>query len=132
APSQFPTSAQQGWAGDLFLRINPLTAGEHYVGKIVVDGHPWKQDVSWLASPIVAATIFGAAAAIAGSRFLRLRGGGSRLRASVAWCSSRRRRWSSSEQRRLRTRRARAGSPSTSTARRSPPGSVTNSCSGRR
>src|SRR2546430_12393559 len=37
APTQFPTSAQQGWAGDLFLRANPLTAGEHYVGKIVVD-----------------------------------------------------------------------------------------------
>jgi ABC-2 type transport system permease protein len=78
APSQFPTSAQQGWAGDLLLRVNPLTAGEHYVGKIVVDGHPWSQDASWLASPIVAAAIFGAAAAIVGSRFLRLRGGGSR------------------------------------------------------
>ena len=45
APTQFPTGAQQGWAGDLFLRANPLTAGEHYVGKIVVDGHAWNEDL---------------------------------------------------------------------------------------
>src|SRR5262249_42471503 len=40
APSQFPTSAQQR-VGDLLLRVDPITAGEHYVGKIVIDGHPW-------------------------------------------------------------------------------------------
>jgi ABC-2 type transport system permease protein len=74
APTQFPTSAQQGWAGDLFLRSNPLTAGEHYVGKIVVDGHPWSQDASWLVSPLVAAVLFAALAAIAGARFMRLSG----------------------------------------------------------
>jgi ABC-2 type transport system permease protein len=76
APTQFPTSAQQGWAGDLLLRANPLSAGEHYVGKIVVDGHTWSQDVSWLASPIVAAALFSLAAAVAGARFLRLSGSG--------------------------------------------------------
>ena len=37
APSQLPSSAQSGWAGDLLLRVNPLTAGEHYIGNIVVD-----------------------------------------------------------------------------------------------
>jgi len=74
APTQFPTSAQQGWAGDLFLRANPLTAGEHYVGKIVVDGHPWSQDASWLVSPISAAVLFAVLAAIAGARLMRLRG----------------------------------------------------------
>ena len=72
APTQFPTSAQQWWAGDLFLRANPLTAGEHYVGKIVVDGHPWSQDVSWLVSPIIAAALFAVLAAVAGARFMRL------------------------------------------------------------
>jgi ABC-2 type transport system permease protein len=75
APSQFPTSAQQGWLGDFLLRANPITAGEHYVGKIVVDGHPWTQDVSWLVAPVVAAFAFAAAAVVA-SRYLRLRGGG--------------------------------------------------------
>ena len=74
APTQFPTSAQQGWAGDLFLRANPLTAGEHYVGKIVVDGHAWSQDASWLVSPIVAAALFTVLAAVAGARWLRLSG----------------------------------------------------------
>jgi ABC-2 type transport system permease protein len=74
APTQFPTSAQQGWLGDFLLRGNPLTAGEHYVGKIVVDGHGWSEDVSWLVSPIVAATVFTVLAALAGARFLRLRG----------------------------------------------------------
>ena len=51
APTQLPSSAQRGWAGDLLLRVNPLTAGEHYVGKILVDGRAWSEDVSWLASP---------------------------------------------------------------------------------
>jgi ABC-2 type transport system permease protein len=75
APTQFPTGAQQGWAGDLLLRANPLTAGEHYVGKIVVDGHPWTQDAAWLVSPLVAAGVSLLAAAVAGVRFLRLSGG---------------------------------------------------------
>jgi ABC-2 type transport system permease protein len=74
APTQFPTSAQQGWAGDLLLRANPLTAGEHYVGKIVVDGHPWSQDASWLVSPVAAAALFAILAAFAGARFMRLSG----------------------------------------------------------
>ena len=37
---------------------NPMTAGEHYVGKIVVDGHGWGQDAYWLASPLIAALVF--------------------------------------------------------------------------
>jgi ABC-2 type transport system permease protein len=76
-PTQLPSSAQQGWAGDLLLRLNPMTAGEHYVGKIVTNGHSWSQDVSWLTSPLIAATVFAAAALIAGSRFTGLRGGAS-------------------------------------------------------
>jgi ABC-2 type transport system permease protein len=75
APTQLPSSTQKGWAGDLLLRVNPLTAGEHYVGKIVVDGHPWSQDASWLLSPIIAAALFAVLAAVAGARFVRLRGG---------------------------------------------------------
>src|SRR5262249_60437239 len=55
APTQLPSSAQQGWAGELLLRINPLTAGEHYVGKIVTNAHGWHEDLSWLISPAIAA-----------------------------------------------------------------------------
>ena len=76
-PTQLPSSAQQGWVGDLQLRLNPLTAGEHYVGKIVTNGHAWSQDISWLVSPAVAAVVFTVAALVAGARFTGLRGGGS-------------------------------------------------------
>jgi ABC-2 type transport system permease protein len=75
APTQLPASARQGWAGDLLLRVNPLTAGEHYVGRILVDAHAWSEDLSWLVSPVLAAVVFGAAAIALGARFIRLPGG---------------------------------------------------------
>jgi len=71
APTQLPASALRGQASELLLRINPITAGEHYVGTIVVDGHAWTDDLSWLVSPVLAAVVF-AAAALAGGRYLRL------------------------------------------------------------
>ena len=74
APTQLPSSAQKGWAGEFLLRVNPLTAGEHYVGKIVASSHTWTEDLSWLASPLAAAVVF-AVAAIFGARFIRLKGG---------------------------------------------------------
>jgi ABC-2 type transport system permease protein len=75
APTQLPAGARRGWAGEALLRVNPLTAGEHYVGKILVDGHSWTEDVSWLVSPLVAAVVFAAAAIALGARFIRLPGG---------------------------------------------------------
>jgi ABC-2 type transport system permease protein len=74
-PTQLPSSAQKGWAGELLLRVNPLTAGEHYVGKVIASSHTWSEDLSWLVSPIVASAVFAVAAAVLGSRFIRLRGG---------------------------------------------------------
>jgi ABC-2 type transport system permease protein len=76
APTQLPSSAQRGWAGELLLRVNPVTAGEHYVGRILVDGRGWRDDVSWLASPLAAAVLFFVAALLAGSQLLRLGKGG--------------------------------------------------------
>ena len=75
APTQLPAGAKRGWAGDLLLRVNPLTAGEHYIGKILVDAHSWSEDISWLVSPIVAAVGFAVLATVLGSRFIRLPGG---------------------------------------------------------
>lgn len=75
APTQLPSSAQQGWAGDLLLRVNPITAGEHYVGRIVVNGHSFSEDLSWLLSPLVAAVVLAVAAPVLGARFLRLGAG---------------------------------------------------------
>jgi ABC-2 type transport system permease protein len=75
APTQLPSGAEKGWAGELFLRVNPVTAGERYVSRIVIDGHAWSDDVVWLVSPLVAAAVFAAVALLVGARFLRLRGG---------------------------------------------------------
>ncbi len=77
APTQLPASAQHGWAGELLLRVNPMTAALHYVGRIVVNAHAWSDDVSWLLSPLVAAVVFPAAVVLLAGRFLRLRGGAS-------------------------------------------------------
>jgi ABC-2 type transport system permease protein len=74
APTQLPAGAQQAWAGDLLLRVNPLTAGERYISKIVVSGHSWTEDISWLISPVVGSVLFGVAAVLVGGRFIRLRG----------------------------------------------------------
>jgi len=75
APTQLPAGAQQAWAGDLLLRVNPLTAGERYVSKIVVNGHGWTEDISWLLSPVVGALVFATAAVLVSGRHIRLRGG---------------------------------------------------------
>ena len=75
APTQLPSGAQSGWAGDLLLRIDPITAGEHYVGKIVTNGRGWTEDVSWLISPVAAAVLLTGAALVFGARFVRLGGG---------------------------------------------------------
>jgi ABC-2 type transport system permease protein len=68
APNQMPTGAQQGWAGDLLLRIDPLSSGLHYLGKIVVDGHGAGQDASWLLSPVIATVLACTAALLFGGR----------------------------------------------------------------
>jgi len=77
APTQFPSGATNAWVGDLLVRIDPMSAGEHYVGKIVVSSHSWSQNVSLLASPIIAAAGVLATAVILSTRYLGLRGGGS-------------------------------------------------------
>jgi len=77
APTQLPSSAQKGWAGELLLRLNPITAGEHFVGRVVVDAHGWRSEASWLISPVVAAVVLTAVALLLGARFLRLHGVGS-------------------------------------------------------
>lgn len=50
-------------------------AREHYIGPIVVNGHGWSDDASFLLAPLVAAIVFAAAVPVLSSRFLRLGGG---------------------------------------------------------
>lgn len=73
APTQFPLSARQGVVAETLLRVNPVTAGEHFVGRVLVDAHNFRDEASWLVSPIVAAALAIPAAALA-SRFLRIGG----------------------------------------------------------
>ena len=75
APTQLPAGAQHGWAGEALLRVNPVTAAEHYVGAVVVDQHGWTRDLGWLASPLIAAVALTVVAVAVMPRFLRLRGG---------------------------------------------------------
>lgn len=74
APTQLPSGAQQSWAGDLLLRIDPMSSGLHYLGKLIVDGHSAGQELGWLAGPTIAAAL-AVGAALAASRRLALRGG---------------------------------------------------------
>jgi ABC-2 type transport system permease protein len=64
APTQLPPAAQSGWAGDALFRLNPVTAGEHYLGRLLTDGHSWSQDISWLLSPAIAAGVLLAVTAV--------------------------------------------------------------------
>jgi ABC-2 type transport system permease protein len=75
APTQFPTGAQSGWFGELLLRVNPVSATEHWIGKVVVDQHGWTQDIAWLVSPLASAVILSAIALLAAPRWMKLRGG---------------------------------------------------------
>jgi ABC-2 type transport system permease protein len=74
-PTQLPMGAQQGWAGELLLRVNPVTAALHYIGKVVVDQHAWTRDLSWLVSPLVGAAALTVVAVAVAPRFITLRGG---------------------------------------------------------
>ncbi len=72
-PTQFPVGATTGWAGELLQRFNPLTAGLHFLGRVVVDGHGAGEEASWLAAPALFVAAAAAAAGVAAQR-LRLSG----------------------------------------------------------
>ena len=74
APTQLPSGAQGSWAGDLLLRIDPMSSGLHYLGRLIVDGRSAGEELSWLIGPAIAAALAIGAALVA-SRSLGLRGG---------------------------------------------------------
>ena len=57
APSQMPTAAQNGWAGNLLLHVDPFTAGLQYLSKVIVDAHGLGTELLWLAGPAAAAAV---------------------------------------------------------------------------
>jgi len=76
APTQLPASATRGWLGDAFVRVNPVAAGEHYLGAVLVSGHGWTQDLSYLVSPLLSAAVGSAVLVVAADRLVRLEPGG--------------------------------------------------------
>jgi ABC-2 type transport system permease protein len=75
APTQLPTGAQHGWAGEMLRRVNPVTAAEHWIGTVVLDRHGWTRDADWLLSPAVAAVVLMGVALVVVPRLITLRGG---------------------------------------------------------
>ncbi len=61
APTLMP-GIQKSWVGELLMRIDPITAGLHYLSKLIVDAHGAGQDASWLVGPAIAAVVVPAAA----------------------------------------------------------------------
>jgi ABC-2 type transport system permease protein len=77
APTQLPAGARQGWLGDLLLRLNPIASGVHYLGAVLVTGHRWTRDLSYLISPALTAVLAGAVVLACADRLIRLERGGS-------------------------------------------------------
>lgn len=74
APTQLPAMPTSS-VGDLLVRINPVTAGMHYIGLVMLKGHTWTQDLSYLISPVVAVVATAVALVVMGPRIVRLTGG---------------------------------------------------------
>jgi ABC-2 type transport system permease protein len=74
-PTQLPTSAANGAVADALLRVDPITAGLHYVSGLVVQAHDPGQEIGWLTGPLVLAAVTTIAALVAGRRLALLPGG---------------------------------------------------------
>lgn len=68
APTQMPTSAQQGWFGDLLLHLDPFTAGLQVLTNVVVSGQGLGSQLGWLVGPALSAAVIGTLALIAAGR----------------------------------------------------------------
>jgi ABC-2 type transport system permease protein len=78
APSQLPGGLPKGWFGDVLGKINPVGSGLHYSTAVLVNGHGWTRDLSYLISPLVLAVLASAALLILSERIVRLTAGGER------------------------------------------------------
>jgi len=75
APTQLPGGPPQGWFGDILSRLNPVASGLRYVAAVVVNGHDWTRDLSYLISPLVTAVVAGVVLVTGAERLVRLSGG---------------------------------------------------------
>lgn len=72
APTQLPSGLPQGWFFGALLRANPVASGLTYISSLLVQGHSWTQDLSYLITPLLTMIIAGGALIIAGPRLVRL------------------------------------------------------------
>ena len=77
APTQMPTSAQQGWFGDGLMHVDPFTAGLQVLSNVVVSGQQIGDQGGWLLWPTLLAVVTAAAAVVVGGR-ISLDGGAGR------------------------------------------------------
>ncbi len=77
APTQMPSAAQQGAFGEALRKADPITAGLHYVGQLVVHGRGPGQEFEWLIGPIALAALACLAALVVGRRLQLLSGANS-------------------------------------------------------
>lgn len=75
APTQMPTSVQQGWFGEALVHIDPFTAGLQVLSNVVVSGQRLGDQAGLLLWPALLAAATAGAAVVAGSR-ITLDGGG--------------------------------------------------------
>ncbi len=73
-PTQLPCAATAGWLGELIMRVNPMTAGSHFIKQVTVADHAWGQEADWLIAPLVGAVVLPLAVLLLAGR-LRLQGG---------------------------------------------------------
>ena len=72
APTQLPSGLPQGWFFEVLLRANPIASALAYISSMLVEGHSWTQDLSYLITPLLTAIIAGGALVLAGPRLVRL------------------------------------------------------------
>jgi ABC-2 type transport system permease protein len=72
APTQLPSGLPQGWFFEALLRANPVASGLTYISSLLVQGHSWTQDLSYLITPLLTMIIAGGALVLAGPRLVRL------------------------------------------------------------
>ena len=72
APTQLPSGLPQGWFFEALLRANPVASGLAYISSLLVEGHGWTQDLSYLITPLLTAIIAGGALVLAGPQLVRL------------------------------------------------------------
>ncbi|MEU8300482.1 ABC transporter permease subunit [Micromonospora sp. NPDC048909] len=75
APTQLPGGAPKGWFGEVLVRLNPVDAALHYLTAVLVNGHAWTRDLSYLVSPLVTAVLAGGVLIAVGTRIVRLQTG---------------------------------------------------------